>query len=54
MHANYSRYGQKSLFTPLKLVYASSQLVFYYSQSRKSVCKNWNMLTVYNHNLIST
>ena len=24
MHANYSRYGQKSLFIPLKLFYASS------------------------------
>ena len=28
MHANYSRYGQKSLFIPLQLLYASSQLFF--------------------------
>ena len=28
MHANYSRYGQKSLFIPLKLFYASSQFFF--------------------------
>ena len=28
MHGNYSRYGQKSLFIPLKLFYAYSQLFF--------------------------
>ena len=27
-HANYTRYGQKSLFIPLKLVYACSLLFF--------------------------
>ena len=48
MHANYSRYGQQSLFIPLKLVYASSHIFFHYGQSRKIVCKNWNILTVYN------
>ena len=46
-HANYSRYGQKSLFTPLKLFYASSQL-FFYSQSRRMVFKNCNIRAVYN------
>ena len=48
MHANYSRYGHKSLFIPLKLVYASSQLFFQYRQSRRIICKKWNILTVYN------